>query len=511
MSRKQPTFKPYNQQQIMLLPPSLEDLIPKTHPVRIVNDVINKINLDPLNAAYKTRGSSSYHPQMLLKVLVYGYVSNVYSSRKLEAACKESIFFMWLSSMSYPDHNTINRFRGVRLKEALRNVFEQVVLLLAEEGLLSIEEIFVDGTKIEANANKYTFVWKKAIATNKEKMKKQLGQIWEYAQSVASKEDELPDPPDFTEINTEKVQSTVDKLNEVLGSRKNIDKKVKAKLRRITKEYPANIAKYERQEAVLGDRNSFSKTDIDATFMRLKEDHMKNGQLKPAYNVQVSTSNQFIVNYTIHPNPTDTTTLTDHIAQHEASFKSSPKVVTADAGYGSQENYTLLEGKKIAAYVKYGLFDKQQNENYNAKRPFSADKLFYNPKKDCYICPMGQQMDYIGDSKRKTSTGFEQTSRMYQAKNCYGCPLNGACHKSKGNRIIEINVELERQKKKAYELLNSPEGIERRKKRCFDVEPVFGNIKENHRFRRFMLRGKAKVEIEWGLLAIAQNIRKKAA
>jgi transposase len=162
MSRKQPTFKPYNQQQIMLLPPSLEELIPKTHPVRIVNDVINKINLDPLNAAYKTRGSSSYHPQMLLKVLVYGYVSNVYSSRKLEAACKESIYFMWLSSMSYPDHNTINRFRGVRLKDALRNVFEQVVLLLAEEGLLSIEEIFVDGTKIEANANKYTFVWKKA-------------------------------------------------------------------------------------------------------------------------------------------------------------------------------------------------------------------------------------------------------------------------------------------------------------------------------------------------------------
>lgn len=157
------------------------------------------------------------------------------------------------------------------------------------------------------------------------------------------------------------------------------------------------------------------------------------------------------------------------------------------------------------------MFDKQQNKTYNAKRPFRADKLFYNPQKDCYTCPMGQQMDYIGNSKRTTSTGFEQTSRMYQAKNCYGCPLNGACHKSKGNRIIEINVELERQKKKAYELLNSPEGIERRKKRCFDVEPVFGNIKGNHRFRRFMLRGKEKVEIEWGLLAIAQNIRKKAA
>jgi len=511
MAGKQPTFKPYNQQQIMLLPPSLEELVPKTHPVRIVNEVINKVNLDPLNAAYKTTGASSYHPQMLLKVLVYGYVSNIYSSRKLEAACKESIYFMWISGMSYPDHNTINRFRGIRLKEALRSVFEEVVLLLAQEGFLSIEEIFIDGTKIEANANRYTFVWRKAIATNKEKIKQQLKNIWEYAQSIASKEDDLPDPPDFTTIDTQKVQFTVDKLNEVLGKKKDIDKKTKNKLNYITKHYPANIARYEMQEAILEDRNSYSKTDTDATFMRMKEDHMGNGQLKPAYNVQISSSNQYIVNYTIHPNPTDTTTLVGHIAQHEESFKSTPTIVTADAGYGSQENYTLLEGKKITAYVKYGMFDKQQNKNYKAKTPFSADKLFYNPKEDCYTCPMGQRMHYIGDIKNRTSTGFEQTLRRYQALNCYNCPLNGACHKSKGNRIIQVNVELERQKKKAYELLNSPEGIERRKKRCYDVEPVFASIKSNHGFKRFMLRGKQKVEIEFGLLAIAQNIRKKAA
>ncbi|WP_143016847.1 transposase, partial [Dyadobacter soli] len=201
MARRQPTFKPYHQQQLMLLPPSLDELIPKDHACRVVNDVINSISLEPLHAAYHTIGSSSYHPQMLLKVLVYGYVSNIYSSRKLEAACKESIYFIgaarrFLSSMSYPDHNTINRFRGVRLKDALRKIFEEVVLLLAQEGLLSIEEVYTDGTKIEANANKYTFVWRKAIATNKEKIKKQLAHIWEYAQSVATAEDSLPDPPD---------------------------------------------------------------------------------------------------------------------------------------------------------------------------------------------------------------------------------------------------------------------------------------------------------------------------
>ena len=238
---------------------------------------------------------------------------------------------------------------------------------------------------------------------------------------------------------------------------------------------------------------------------------MQNGQLKPGYNVQISTSNQFIVNFTIHSNPTDTTTLKEHLEQHEASFGKVLKSVTADAGYGSEENYEILNAAGIEAYVKYGMFDKEQNENHNKKRPFAQDRLFYNQEQDCYICPMGQQMHYIGDSKRKTSTGFEQTLKRYQAKNCATCPLNGACHKSQGNRIIEVNRSLKGYKEKAYDLLNSEKGIEKRKQRCHDVEPVFGNIKQNHGFRRFMLRGKEKVAIEWGLLAIAQNIRKKAA
>lgn len=511
MAIKQPVFKPYDQQQILILPPSLEELIPQGHPVRIVNEVINKLNIEPLLQAYHIRGSSSYHPQLLLKVIVYGYVTNIYSSRKLAAACKENVFFMWLSSMSYPDHNTINRFRGVRLKNALRNVFEDVVKLLSDEGLLSIEEINTDGTKIEANANKYTFVWKKSIQTNKEKMKKQLVEIWEYAQQLAGQEDKMPEPPDFTTIDSEKVKATVDQLNEKLADKEHVSKKIKAKLKHITKHYPENMAKYEQQEAVLGERNSYSKTDQGATFMRMKDDHMKNGQLKPGYNVQISTSNQFIVNYTIHTDANDTVTLSTHLAQHEASYGKVLKVVTADAGYGSEENYTLLEKMGTTAFVKYALFDKEQNENYNSKHPFATNKLFYNQQEDCYICPMGQHMHFTGVYTKETATGFKQGIKKYQAQNCANCPLNGACHKSKGNRVIEINENLNRLKQKAFVLLNSEEGIQRRKKRCFDVEPTFGNIKQNHHFRRFMLRGKEKVQIEIGLLAIAQNLRKKAA
>jgi len=506
-----PTFKSYYQDQLMAFPPSLEEIVPKNHTVRVVNDIINQINLDVLINEYETKGRASYHPCMLLKVIIYGYINNIYSSRKLESACKENVHFMWLSAMNYPDHNTINRFRGVKLKNTLRSVFDEVVMLLAQEGLLSIKEVFTDGTKIEANANKYTFVWKKAIQTSKEKMKKQLESIWEYAQSVSDKEDSLPDPPDFTNIDSEKVKSAVEKLNSVLSKAKNVDKKQRAKMNYINKNFPANIEKYEQQEAILGDRNSYSKTDQDATFMRMKEDHMLNGQLKPAYNVQISTSNQYIVNYSLHPNPTDTRTLKEHIEQHEKSYGKVLESLTADAGYGSEENYDLLETKSIKPFVKYNMFDKQQNANYTKKTFFSSDQLHYNKEKDIFYCPIGQEMNFIGFSKRKTSTGYEQTLKKYQAKNCSACPLNGACHKSKGNRIIEINNTLKEHKSTVHQLLNSEEGIEKRKKRCYDVEPVFGNIKNNHNFKRFMLRGKEKVEIEWGLLAIAQNIRKKAA
>ena len=504
-------FKTYSPAQGMLLPPSLDELIAKDHPVRIVNEVIEPLNLELLEKAYKGGGTSSYHPKMLLKILVYGYVTNTYSSRKLEAAVKENIHFMWLAGMQQPDHNTINTFRGRRLQDALKDIFTQVVGLLIEEGLLSIKDINVDGTKIEANANRYTFVWGNAIKTSKEKIKKQLKELWQYTQKIAAEESELPPPPDFTTITKEKVEQTIEKIEQALQDKAPVSKQVKQKLNYAKNKWPEALDRYEEQEKILDGRNSYSKTDNDATFMRMKDDHMKNGQLKAAYNVQISTSDQFIVDYSIHPNPTDTTTLPKHIEQHKTTYHQSPQSVTADAGYGSEENYQYLEDNAIEGYVKYSSFDKQQSANHYKKAPFATEQLHYNEQKDCYYCPMGQTMNCIGSYEKQTSTGFKQTIKKYQAKNCNGCPLRGVCHQSRHNRIIEINHNLMRHKAITKEKLNTEEGIEKRKKRCCDVEPVFGNIKSNHKFNRFMLRGKKKVNIEFGLLALAQNLRKKAA
>jgi transposase len=505
-----PVFKQYSPTQAFLLPPTFDDLIDANHPVRVVNDVVEKIDLKLLEQQYKGGGTSSYHPKMMLKIMVYSYLLNIYSSRKMEAAVRENIHFMWLSGMQTPDHNTINSFRGHRLKDTLKDIFTQIVQLLAAEGLVSLQEVYVDGTKIESVANRYTFVWGNSIKTNKEKIKKQIDELWQYAQKVAAEEFDQPEPPNFDKIEAEKVAAVVEQIETALKD-KQVSKQVKQKLNYARKNWPANLRKYEAQEQIMGERNSYSKTDPEATFMRMKEDHMLNGQLKPAYNVQVSSHDQYIVDYSIHQTTTDTTTMVSHLEQHKEQYKQYPGAVTADAGYGSEQNLQYLEDNAIEGYVKYSFFDKEQSDLYQSKHPFAPSKLHYNKEKDCYYCPMGQPMQNIGTYAKTTTAGFEQHLTKYRAVNCARCPLNGVCHKSKGNRVIEVNFNLNRLKAIAYQNLSSEKGIEHRKKRPWDVESVFGNIKSNHGFRRFLLKGKKKVSIEVGLLAIAQNLRKKAA
>lgn len=509
--QKRVVFKPIHQQQLSLLPPSLDELISQTHPVRVVNDVINRIDIGILERDYKGGGASSYHPRMLLKVLVFGYLSNIYSSRKIEAAIKENIHFMWLAGMSRPDHHTINRFRGVRLQHTLKDIFAQVVDLLVESGHVSLQEVYVDGTKIEANANRYTFVWGNAIKTNRAKMQTQLKELWDYAQRVSTIEEDDTTPTDFEPTDPEKVRATIEKINQALQPVANLDKKIKAKLKYAERHWPSAIENYQAHEAILGERNSYSKTDPDATFMRMKEDHMKNGQLKAGYNVQISTENQFITNYTLHQNPTDTKTLIPHLEDFKSAFETSPKVVVADAGYGSEQNYQYLEQEHVTAYVKYNLFDQEQRTKRIDKKPFAADKLYYNQSKNEYICPMGQSMKHIGQYKQQTEAGYERSIDRYQATNCSRCPLNGVCHKAKGNRIIEVSHRGNALKKQANDNLKSEQGIYYRKKRCIEPEPVFANIKHNKNFKRFMLRGLQKVSIETGLLALAHNLKKKSA
>ena len=237
---------------------------------------------------------------------------------------------------------------------------------------------------------------------------------------------------------------------------------------------------------------------------------MKNGQLKPGYNLQVSTEDQFIVNYDLYPNPTDTRTLKDHTETFGELHGKVPKDMTADAGYGSEENYEYLEEKGIEAFVKYPGFHRERREKGKTPKrfPFRVGKLHYNKEGDFVVCPMGQRMGKASEERTENKYGYRRTVSVYKAANCTGCPLRGLCHKGKEERKVRINHRLEAYKKKARDRLLSEEGIAHRKQRPADVEAVFGNIKWNKGFKRFLLRGKKKVEIEIGLVALAHNIAK---
>lgn len=500
-------FKPYCQNQMFLLPPSIEEMIVSNHPVRIVNEIIDKINIKPLLKLYKGGGSSSYNAKMMLKILIYSYLKNVYSSRKIEEMTKENIHMMWIAGMNNPDHHTINRFRSEKLKKVLEEIFRQIVMLLVESGQLSIKEIYVDGTKIEANANKYTFVWGKTIKKNKERIEQQLKELWQYTQELAEEEEKQTDEDEFEEIDPEKVNETIEKIDEQLKD-KPVNKKIKQKLSYAKKNWPGAIERYKNQEEILGKRNSYSKTDEEATFMRMKEDHMQNGQLKAGYNLQVSSNNQYIVNYSIHQKPSDTTTLPEHIESFKDKYNQLPELIVADAGYGSEENYQYLEDRKIEGYVKYNYFDRDQKKQRKDNNPFSAEKLYYNKKKDCYYCPMGQRMSRVGEKIRVTENNYIRQVTEYKAVNCQGCPIRSVCHKGQSERIIGVSHRGNYLKQRAREKLESDIGIRYRKKRSVEVEPIFGNIKQNKKFKRFLLRGIEKVKTEIGLIAIAHNLMK---
>lgn len=309
-----------------------------------------------------------------------------------------------------------------------------------------MQNYFLDGTKIEANANKYTFVWNKAVGNYDRKLdEKMKNHLREIDRIVAEEneiylEDDLEETGVNSRITTGQVEGVVKSIDKKLAKNP-MDKKLKKKAKEFKKDILPRKQKYEEVFAIFEGRNSYSKTDHDATFMRMKEDAMLNGQLKPGYNVQIGTENRYIVGFTIHPNPTDTKTMIPHLKHLEKRLGRLPENIVADAGYGSEENYEYLEEKNLGSYVKYNKFHWEKKKK-NRENPYLTDNLPYIAETDRFVCRNGKQLLHT-------------------------------------QRVVE-------------------------------VEQVFGRIKGCWSFRRFHLRGADKVKIEWGLLAIAHNIAKMA-
>lgn len=566
-TKQKPVFKEYTMGQMVLLPVDLEDEIEPNHLVRVVHAAIEKMDLSVLYEQYKGGGTSSYHPKMLLKVLIYAYTQQIFTSRKIAKALRENINFMWLSGNSHPDFHTINRFRSEVVKESISEIFAAVLTLLDDGGYIKLENYFVDGTKLEANASKYSFVWAKNTERYKKSVQQKVAHLLEQIEQLNACENAELGEHDLTErggttpITAEQLEKRISELNRMLqqlpkkeeaplpvpiekesavetsqpaveanetnemvvepsklGETKKVDKRKRHKskeqqlaegVKQLAENYLPRLKKYEEQEAILGERNSYSKTDKDATFMRMKEDPMRNGQVKAGYNIQLGTEGQFVVGYSVHQRPGDPGCLIPHLNQVKQQLGRLPENIIADSAYGSEENYTYLEAEGVNAYVKYNTFYQETKPRYKPN-PFAIEQLLYDEQQDTFTCPNGKLLRYKATHRYHSPNGYESQRRLYICDDCSGCPLKEKCTKAQGNRQVKISHRLWQLRNQAREKLLSDKGKALRAQRSIDVETVFGRIKQDWGFRRFLLRGLEKVKIEWGLLCIAHNLTKLA-
>ena len=289
------------------------------------------------------------------------------------------------------------------------------------------------------------------------------------------------------------------------------ERKAKEKQVKELQEKADKLEEYDRHLDTLGKRNSYSKTDPDATFMRRKEDAMNNGQTVPCYNLQIGTENQFILDFGLFPNPNDTGTMIPFFTSFSDRYNRLPKEGCADAGYGSEENYAYMEANGIEAYVKFNYFHKEQKQAFQDDI-FRIENLYYNKEDDYYVCPMGQHMVRVGTRYDKTDSGYHTQTGVYRAKNCEGCPLRGECYKGKDSvREIRANKRLMEYKQQTRDRLTSEKGLMHRSNRPIEPEAVFGQMKYDMQYKQFRHFCKDKVFMDFAFFATAFNIKKMIA
>jgi transposase len=500
------SFKGYDQQQILLLPPSLEDMIPKNHLVRVVNQVVERLDLSSIINQYEGGGTSAYHPKMLVKVLLYGYAMKIYTGRKIAKALGQDITFMWLAAFNRPDFRTINLFRSGVLKETIEDLFRELLLFLVDHGYVNIENYFTDGSTFTADANRHKIVWKKNSERYKAIAEQKCQELFKEIDELNAAEDSQYGDQDLEEmgeepVSKEAVAKGIEKLNKAIENTSEYRKKRKAESlkNKIVKEQE-KIQKYEEQLEISEQRSGYSKTDSDASVMQ-----MKNEELLPAYNVVASSENQFVTAITAHQNANDATCFKEHLK----SFLFRPESITADSIFGTEENYQLLESEEIESYLKYPSFHSEGTKKYK-EEIFRKENFEYDPATDTYICPNSQRLRYTHTrEERHKKTGFQFKTKIYKADDCSGCKMREMCTKSRtNNRTIVINEPLDIYKGIARQNLHSEKGIALRKRRGHEIESCFGDFKHNMGFRRFHLRSLKKVKTEATVVAMAHNLRK---
>ena len=487
-----------------MLPLGLSFQIEDGTPVRLLWEVLEGMDFtatitapEAENTAVSARGKTA--------ILLFGAMNGIFSTRSLEEACKNDIRYMWLlDGHRAPDHSTLSRFRQFEMPVIMEELFRQLMVLLYELGEIDYETAFIDGTKLEANANRYSFVWKKSVekhlARLREKAEKRLLEI-----GVVE-----PVSPELLHHTAMRLYEEMAALGIQAVYGKGHHKSIQQRLANELEQLAGKWEEYEQHLAVIGDeRNSYSKTDHDATFMHMKEDHMRNGQLKAAYNMQVAVNSEYIVGFGAFNDRNDSGTLIPFLKALQQLHRRKYKSVTADAGYESHENYAYLEENEQLSFIKPSNYEssKKKNKNWVGR----AEDMQYCPDDDCFICAAGKTLIRSGSKTRKSKTGYESKVSLYTCTECMGCAFRHKCSRSTTNndtKQIGICWDFAKLREDSLANIQSDKGIVLRVNRSIQSEGTFGVLKQDWGFRRFLTRGKHNITTEFAILAFAFNIKK---
>lgn len=500
------------------LPLDVEILIPADDPVRLLSAFVEGMELSDLYQTYGKIKKNQATPRQLFKIMVYASMNRIYSSREIETACRRDINFMYLlEGKPAPDHATFARFISLHFAQCSKKTLAEVSKFLYSLGEISGKSIFIDGTKIESVANKYTFIWKKAVTKNQAKLFDKILVLVEECENLYG----------FRIAYNGKVSlHTLKRLRKKLcgirqeegivfvhgiGRRKTRLQKTLETL----ETYITKLKEYNKKLYVCGDRNSYSKTDPDATFMRMKEDAMLNGQLKPAYNLQHGVDSEYITWLDISPRPTDTRTLIPFLKDMELYLPFKYQEIVADAGYESEENYLFLERNGQLAYIKPQNYETSRTRKYRQDIG-RMENMKYDEKADCYYCKNGQELTVQYEKREKTASGYRRTVTVYRSSGCSGCPFKTDCIKGNNcktpmedrQKVLYVSKKMKEKRQETWERITSDYGTQLRMNRSIQVEGSFANIKEGMEFRRYLYRGNANVTAQSILLAIGYNINK---
>ena len=505
----------YNIPYQLKLPLEIEKIIEISDPVYTFCEVLDQIDLKRYLVIKENRtGRKRFDSEILLKVILFAFMEHGYvSTREIEKLCKTDIRFMWLlQDNDAPSHMTIDNFMNHCLTESIEGIFIGINKYIFEQEKVDLEHIYIDGTKLEANANKYSWVWKKSSVKNRKKTFDKVSVLLaEINRALVYQGVKFDIRNEYAIEYLEQVTEQYAKLADLhpekairgrghhkTNEQRNYDKLV---------EYTEKLKKYAEHIRVCGEeRNSYSKTDNGATFFRMKRDYMGNDQLLPGYNIQLGLCDEYIAVYDVKQYASDMDCFQPLMEKFSRTYGRYPQYPLADAGYGSFNNYLYCEEHGMQKYMKFTMFKKESEDTKYRDNPYRAVNFPIN-KNGNPVCPNGKEFHYLY-SKPVKGNKFGRTEELYQCEDCRGCPHKEKCCKCEGNRTIRLNEELTKFHQEVLNNLNSTKGALLRMNRSIQAEGAFGTIKWNREYKRARRRGLKGVIFELSLISCGFNLHK---